>query len=39
MGHREGYCFRCGKWKELTYLKALCSECGGTKYPPHRETR
>jgi hypothetical protein len=23
----EGYCFWCGRWRELSYLKSVCYEC------------
>jgi hypothetical protein len=40
MRYPEHYCFKCGKWRELPYLKALCSECRIYNRPMEkRETR
>lgn len=38
MRRLEGYCFTCGEWRELPYLKAICSQCREYKPADQRET-
>jgi hypothetical protein len=33
MRHPEGYCFWCGRWRELSYLRAVCDTNACTGYP------